>query len=210
MRSSLTMVAAPILVLLGLSGAARAQTATVSEVQAGRHLLTDYGESLVVSGGVTNFIEDSIRNVTDVGGFWEARLGFGTRFWVGAEAAYLGSARKIRTTGVDTNLVGNGLEGDVRFNYPYSNGDWLIEPFAFGGLGWTHFSVNGLQGSTATLRSSDDVLTLPVGGGLTVGYDHILFEGRFTYRQTFNEGLVRGGDGTLKSWAAGASVGYEF
>ena len=210
MRSSFTTVAAPLFVLLALSGAARAQTPTVSEVQARPHLLTDYGESLVVSGGVTNFIEDSIRNRTDVGGFWEARLGFGTRFWVGVEGAYTGSARKIRDTGVDTNLIGNGAEGDVRLNYPYSNGNWLIEPFAFGGLGWTHFNVNGLQASTASLRSSDDVLTVPVGGGLTVGYDHILFEGRFTYRQTFNEDLVPGGNGTLKNWAAGASVGYEF
>jgi hypothetical protein len=153
----LTTVAAPLLVLLGFSGAARAQTPTVSEVQARPHLLTDYGEA----------------------------------WWSPAESR-------------------NGLEGDVRFNYPHSNGSWLIEPFAFGGLGWTHFHVNGLQASTASSRSSDDVLTVPVGGGLTVGYDHILSEGRFTYRQTFNEALVPGGNGTLKNWTAGAAVGYEF
>jgi hypothetical protein len=206
----LTTIAAPLLVLLGLAGAARAQTPTASQAQARPNLLTDYGESLTVGGGVTNFIEDSIRNITDTGGFWEARLGLGTRFWIGVEGAYVGSARKIRTTGVDTNLVSHGAEGNLRINYPASGGNLLIEPFVFGGLGWTHFRVNGLRASTATLRSTDDILTVPVGGGLTIGYNHLLLEGRFTYRQTFNDDLVRGGDGTLKSWAAGASIGVEF
>ena len=210
MRSSFMRFAAPLLVLLGLSGAARAQTPTVSEVQARPRLLTDYGESLVVSGGVTNFIEDSIRNITDTGGFWEARLGLGTRFWIGVEGADVGSARKIRTTGVDTNLVSHGAEGNLRINYPASGGNLLIEPFVFGGLGWTHFHINGLRATTGILRPSDDILTVPVGAGITFGYDHFLIEGRFTYRQTFYDDLVPGGNGTLKNWAAGASLGFEF
>jgi hypothetical protein len=211
MRSSLMTAAAPFLVLLGFSGVAKAQSPTGSEAQARPHLLTPYGESLVVSGGVTKFFEDSISNLTDIGAFWEARLGFGTRLFVGLEGAYVGSARKIRAPGVDSNLIGHGAEGDLRLNVPYSSGDWLVEPFVFGGLGWTHFHINGMRATTGTLRPSDDILTVPVGAGLTLGYDHILLEGRFTYRQTFNDDLVVfRGDGTLKSWAAGASIGLEF
>jgi hypothetical protein len=211
MRSSLMTAAAPFLVLLGFSEAARAQTSTGSEAQARPRFLTEYGESLTVSGGVTKFIEDSIRNLTDIGGFWEARLGFGTRLPIELEGAYVGSARKIRAPGVNSNLIGHGAEGDVRLNLPYSSGDWLFEPFVFGGLGWTHFHINGLRATTGILRPSDDILTVPVGAGLMIGYDHVLFEGRFTYRQTFNDDLVVArGNGTLKSWAAGASVGFEF
>ncbi len=110
MRSSFVTVAALLPALVG-SGAARAQNPTVSEAQAKPNLMTDYGESLVVSGGVTDFINDSIRRLTDLGGFWEARLGLGTRFWVGVEAAYVGSARKIRAPGVSSNLIGHGAEG---------------------------------------------------------------------------------------------------
>lgn len=193
--------------LLFWSGSAKAQ---LSSAEATPPLLTSHGESFVLSGGVTNFIEGSARNATDVGGFWEARLGFGTRSWLGAEAAYVGSARKIRDGRLDTTLVGNGIEGNLRVNYPYTTGAWLIEPFAFGGLGWTHFSVNGLERDTLTLRSHDDLLTVPLGGGIAATYRHVLLEGRFTYRQTFNDSLIGRGDGQLKSWAAGASAGYEF
>ena len=209
MRSSFVTVAALLLALVD-SGAATAQTPAVSEAQARPNLMTAYGESLVVSGGVTDFINDSIRRLTDLGGFWEARLGLGTRFWVGVEAAYVGSARKIRAPGVSSNLIGHGAEGDVRLNLPYASGDCLIEPFVFGGAGWTHYHINGLRVTTATLRRSDDILTVPVGAGITFGYDHFLIEGRFTYRQTFYDDLVPGGNGTLKNWAAGASLGFEF
>jgi hypothetical protein len=209
MRSSFVTVAALLLALVD-SGAATAQTPAVSEAQARPNLMTDYGESLVVSGGVTDFINDSIRRLTDLGGFWEARLGLGTRFWVGVEAAYVGSARKIRAPGVSSNLIGHGAEGDVRLNLPYASGDCLIEPFVFGGAGWTHYHINGLRATTVTLRPSDDILTVPVGAGITFGYDHFLIEGRFTYRQTFYDDLVPGGNGTLKNWAAGASLGFEF
>lgn len=58
------------------------------------------------------------------------------------------------------------------------------------------------------LKASNDLAVVPVGGGITVGSDHLQLEGRFTYRQTFNEDLVRApdsGKGSLKSWAAAAS-----
>ena len=198
-----------------LLAAPRIASAESSEigVDARPRLLTEYGETFHLAGGVTNFIEDKARNMTDVGGVWEARLGFGSRFYVGGELAYVGSARKIRATGIDSTLAGNGIEGDLRINYPYATGKWLVEPFAFGGIGWSHVTVNGLGNDTALMKASNDIAVVPVGAGVAVGYDHIQLEGRFTYRQTFNEDLVRGpdgGNGSLKSWAAGASVGYEF
>ncbi len=175
-----------------------------------RGLLTPFGEYFLLGGGATNFIDNAVKSSVDVGGTWDLRLGFGSRFFVGAEAAYVGSARNST---LGSSLVTNGLEGVIRVQYPYVTGDWLIEPFGFGGAGWTHLKINSVALNTPALQDSDDVFVIPLGGGLTVAYDHFLFDGRFTYRQTFNESLVRAADGTpasLKNWAVTASVGYEF
>jgi hypothetical protein len=54
---------------------------------------------------------------------------------------------------------------------------------------------------------------MPFGGGLTLAYNQLLLDARFTYRQTFDENLIQAADGTpasLKNWAVTASVGYEF
>jgi hypothetical protein len=142
-----------------------------------------------------------------VGGTWDVRLGFGSRFYVGAEAAYVGSARQ---SSVGSNLVTSGAEGVVRAQYPYATGNWLVEPFAFGGAGWTHFD---LRGAAPGVKGTDDVLVVPFGGGIDAAYEHILLDARFTYRQTFNESLLRtAADGApnLASWAVTASLGYEF
>ncbi len=172
------------------------------------NLLTPFGEYFLAGGGVTNYTDGAVRNKVDVGGTWDVRLGFGSRFYVGAEAAYVGSARQSGSIG--SNLVTNGVEGVVRVQYPYVTGKWLVEPFAFGGAGWTHFELNG---ATPGVRSSDDVFVVPFGGGVGVAYDHILFDARFTYRQTFNEALLKtavDGAPNLASWAVTASLGYEF
>ncbi len=171
-------------------------------------LLTPFGEYFLVGGGVTNYVDSGVRNKVDVGGTWDVRLGFGSRFYLGAEAAYVGSARQ--TGSIGSNLVANGAEGILRVQYPYLTGKWLVEPFVFGGAGWTHLELN----SAATgVRSTDDVLVVPFGGGITAAYDHILFDARFTYRQTFNEALLRTAvepAPNLATWAVTASVGYEF
>lgn len=96
--------------------------------------------------------------------------------------------------------------------YPYVTGDWLIEPFGFGGAGWTHLRINNLARSVG-VHDSDDIFVMPVGAGIMLAYNHFLFDGRFTYRQSFNESLIRNADGTaasLRNWAVTASLGYEF
>jgi hypothetical protein len=171
-------------------------------------LLTPYGEYFLVGGGLTNYFDRAVRDRVDLGGTWDLRLGIGNRFFVGAEAAYIGSA--LKAGGLGTNLVTNGAEGVLRIQYPYATGRWLIEPFAFGGAGWTHFDINSAR---VGQRGSDDVFETPVGGGVMLAYGHFLFDGRFTYRQTYSENLIQARDGTLaslKSWGVTASAGYEF
>lgn len=193
----------------GADDAAAPATAEVRGAPASpQDLLTPFGEYLLAGGGVTNYVDHAVRNAVDVGGTWDVRLGFGSRFYLGAEAAYVGSARHSGSLG--SNLVANGVEGVVRLQYPFAAGRWLLEPFAFGGAGWTHFD---LQSAAAGLRSADDVLVVPFGAGFTAAYDHFLLDARFTYRQTFDETLLQtavAASPSLASWAVTASVGYEF
>jgi len=171
-------------------------------------LATPFGEYFLAGGGVTNYLDDTVRNRVDVGGAWDLRLGLGNRSFLGGEVAYAGSARNAGDLGA--RLVTNGAEGVLRLQYPYETGRWLVEPFAFGGVGWTHFNITSANlGQLGT----DDVLETPFGGGLMLAYNHLLLDARFTYRQTFNENLIRASDGTvasLKSWGVVGSVGYEF
>lgn len=175
----------------------------------GGDLLTTYGEYFLAGGGVAHYFSGAVRDAVDTGGAWDLRLGFGSRTFVGAELAYAGSARKAGRLG--TNLFTNGAEAALRLQYPYALGTWLVEPFAFGGAGWTHFSLSSPTG--VALRNTDDVFTVPVGGGVMLAYGRVLLDARFTYRQTFDENLIRDYDGSaakLSSWAVTASVGYEF
>jgi Outer membrane protein beta-barrel domain len=170
--------------------------------------LTPYGEYVLLGGGVTDFAKDATKNRFDVGGTWDARLGIGNRFYVGAEAAYVGAVANGSGSGPDLRM--NGAEGVVRLQYPYASGRWLVEPFAFGGLGWSRLS---LDNAAPGVKDSDDVGVVPFGAGITVGYDRFLIDARFTYRTTFNEDLALGanqGTPNLQRWSVGASIGYEF
>jgi hypothetical protein len=174
-----------------------------------RDLLSPLGEYVLLGGGVTDFRDSAVRDRFGTGATWDARLGIGSRFYVGGELAYVGSNRS--GTGAGPDLTANGAEGVLRLQYPATAGSWLIEPFVFGGFGWSHLSLS--HAPAAGLDSSDDVGVVPFGGGITVGRGHFLLDARFTYRQNLDEDLrlaVNEGPAKLSQWAVGASVGYEF
>jgi hypothetical protein len=102
----------------------------------------------------------------------------------------------------------------VRLNLPLLEGGVLIEPFAFGGVGWSHYYLSNLN-SGLVLSNTDDVGTVPVGAGLAVASQNFLVETRFTYRSVFNDNqLVLAGVGRgplgLDTWNVGLMLGYEF
>lgn len=171
-------------------------------------LLTPFGEYLLLGGGVTDFKEDAAKDRFDVGGTWDLRLGVGSRYYVGGEVAYVGSLRSGK--GAEPDLAANGAEGIVRVQYPYATGKWLVEPFAFGGIGWSHLS---LQDAAPGVKDSDEIGVVPFGAGVTLGYGRALLDARFTYRTSFSEDLplaVGEAPANLEQWAVGASIGYEF
>jgi hypothetical protein len=63
------------------------------------------------------------------------------------------------------------------------------------------------------LARSDDVVTIPVGGGVTIGYQHLYLDTRFAYRFTSYEDLLSAVGRTrdqLRQWTFGGNFGYLF
>jgi hypothetical protein len=171
-------------------------------------LMSPLGEYVLVGGGVTDFTEDAVKNRFDMGGAWDLRLGIGSRVFVGGEVAYVGWLRAADGAGSD--LLSNGAESVVRLQYPYATGSWLVEPFVFGGIGWNHVS---LRDAAPGLEDSDEIGVVPFGGGVTLGYNRLLFDARFTYRTSFDDDLALAateGPADLEQWGVTAAVGYEF
>jgi hypothetical protein len=105
-------------------------------------------------------------------------------------------------------LVRNGFQGLIRGQLPVPMGVAFLEPYVFGGMGWDHYSFTNNLPVNASVTANDNVLTVPAGGGVSVGYRGFIFDARFTYRPTFFDSLF--GDASLTNWNANGSLGYEF
>jgi hypothetical protein len=169
-----------------------------------------YGSTVTLGGGVMNFTGSGARGATNTGGSWDVRLGWGTRSIIGFEAGYVGSANKLTVTGLDPSavLLGTGVEGALRLNAPLLVHDTLVEPFGFGGLGWTRFDIINDDFNNSGVKTKDHVTTVPVGAGLAVVVHGFLIDARYTYRLVYNEDLL--GKTSLNNWIASANIGSEF
>jgi hypothetical protein len=169
-----------------------------------------FGASVLLGGGVMNFSGDAARALSDVGGSWDLRLGWGSRSILGIEAAYIGTANSLNATGLDNNavLLGSGAEGLIRLNAPLVYRDALFEPFGFAGLGWTRFDVVNEDFNVSAISDKDHVMTLPIGGGIAAVYRSLMVDARFTYRFTYEEDLI--GNTDLGNWIVSANIGSEF
>lgn len=182
-------------------------------------LVTPAGVYGFLGGGVSNFTQSEAEGATDVGGYWDARVGIGTRSILGGEVAYVGSARDIVANGLasDAFLISNGLEGVARLNFPITPPDTgvLLEPYGFAGVGWNRFNLNTDSANTSSVDDVDDVMTVPLGIGFAVGFSGLTLDARATYRQAIGSDLLGSGgnsfdDTSLNSWGLGGALGFEF
>ena len=167
------------------------------------------GTGLLVGGGFEDFTNDNLRGMTGGAGTWNARAIAGTRQFVGVEAAYVGAARGVDALGVQSNavLVSNGVEGALRLNVPVvMRSRQLLEPFGFVGVGWSHYQVTNTNTNTSDLAADDDIMSLPMGGGLEYAIGRFMADARFTYRATYYNDLMRTG-GNLNNWGVSTQVG---
>jgi hypothetical protein len=170
------------------------------------------GVEATVGGGVIGFIDQNARNMTGTGASWDARLMFGSRLPIAIETAYVGSVQNIDALGLANNaiLLGNGVEGTLRVNLIRAR----IQPYLFGGAGWTHYQLTNTNTTTSSVQGKDDVGMVPLGGGVTARLaGSFLIDVRATYRATFNDDLLRAAATTansMQSWNVGGRVGFEF
>ena len=172
------------------------------------------GLQLQLGGGVTGFTRQDARDRFGTGGYWDVRAVLGTDSFLGAELSYVGSAREVNAAGVTGNaaLVGNGAEAVARANLPLSSGSLRIEPFLFGGVGWTYYNIVNSESNSSDIKDHANALTIPFGAGVSLAYAHFIVDARFTYRAVFDDNLVAtsGGDNLdLQNWSGGLTLGYE-
>lgn len=195
----------------------RITTETKSPLGIQKAALTPVGVYGQVGGGYSNFTQPTTAAVTNGGGFWDARLGVGSRSILGLEADYDGGAHNITALGLNNSayLMNNGIEGLVRLNVPVTMQKSILEPYAFGGAGWQHYNLMNVSSNVSDVRNNDDILDVPVGAGLQIGYSGVTLDGRVTYRQAFFSDLLGHSSSSfsansLNSWGAGATLGFEF
>ncbi|MBI4509045.1 MAG: hypothetical protein HY698_05385 [Deltaproteobacteria bacterium] len=179
--------------------------------------LTPFGLGFAIGGGVADFADNDMDDLTDVGGTYDARLIVGTRLPVSLEAAYVGSAQDIEALGLDEDalLVSNGVEGIARLNLGNLTGTPMVNPFIFAGAGWTRYNVVNEDFNTSSVADEDDTFVVPVGVGISGSYRGLILDARASWRSVFNEDLVAPPAGStedinLHHWNATARIGFQF
>jgi hypothetical protein len=183
--------------------------------------MSRFGWALMAGGGFQDFTNSTTRSLTNGGGAWDARFVGGTNSIIGFEAAYIGAARGIANLGVipgnNPNLVANGVEGTLRLNAPIRFGNQLVEPYAFGGVGYSRYHVTNFNTNTGVLTdftANDNVMDVPAGGGVAYAYKAFIADVRAGYTSTFFNSLLvnqpSGDGGALNNWGIGGQVGARF
>ena len=172
------------------------------------------GMSLTLGAGVGGFTDSDTRRFTDTGASWSARLTFGSRNPLALEAGYVGSVNGVNALGLDSDavLLGSTAEGDLRLNLS----DRGIQPYLFGGLGYTHYAITNSNVNTSDVKDSDNLGEVPLGAGLSLLMNGLVLDVRGTMRPTFNDDLIprsasvdRHQSG-LDTWDVEAHLGWEF
>lgn len=188
--------------LVALSVAPLARAADESKP----NLVTVYGMSAMVGGGISQFMDATANSDVPIGGAWTGRLTFGTRSYVGAEIAYLGTAQAISALGVGDRafLLSHGVEAALRLNAATG----AFQPYLTAGIGWRNYSVQNTLYNTSDVANVDNTMEIPVGVGLAYRYAGFVADLRVDVRPSFYQQLI--GTTNLSNWSAGAKVGWEF
>ncbi|MFW7381274.1 MAG: outer membrane beta-barrel protein [Oligoflexus sp.] len=176
-----------------------------------------FRNNVVVSAavGMSEFTEGTMEDVTDTGVDWDVRVLWGSRSFIGVEAAYIGAS--YDTTGArgsSTTLYSNGLETAVRMNLmQISTGAVATQawqPYVLGGVAWKNYQLDdSLQ--SAELRSSDDTMEVPVAAGVSFYFpNRLMVDARAAYRFGVASDLVRIGEASTDNWNLSGRVGWMF
>jgi hypothetical protein len=171
------------------------------------------GLALSAGGGVSDFVGTTMRDTTGTGGDWNVRLTLGTRSFIAGEVSYIGSAQSISALGLENNadLIGNGAQAALRLN---GTVDYGVQPFAFGGAAWRHYSLHESGPNLSDVRNSADALEVPLGIGLAGYISGVMLEARGEYRFGWTDHdivpTVTGESPKMDRWDVTGNIGYEF
>ena len=158
-----------------------------------------FGWALMAGGGYQDFTKDTMRSVTDGGGYWDARFIGGTNSIIGFEAAYVGSARSIRrwaprpTTRRWCRTASRGTSEST----PRCGGARTCSSrTATRGSGTSTSTSRTTTRTPAALSSftpNDSIMTVPVGGGFAYAYKAFIMDARAGWTATYLPGPAEQG-----------------
>lgn len=169
--------------------------------------------ALLAGGGVAEFAGSAMRSKSDIGGAWDVRMVFGTRFPIAFEVGYTGIVNRVFAAGSrdnsQPNLLSNSVDGALRLNLTV----WRLQPFIFGGVGYNNMRLINRSDNLATaavFTRADDQLMVPFGGGIATYIGrHATFDARFTYRKMFYNN-INVTDDLADQWTVTARIGWAF
>jgi hypothetical protein len=177
------------------------------------------GIGLEAGGGVNEFARGPVSAMTDTGGAWSARLTVGTRSPLAFEAAYIGTANRIQTLGLDrSTLMSNGAEGALKLHVALAeltdDASVMLKPYLLAGFAWKHYNLRGDALNTSSVQDSEDVFEVPIGFGLGWNFGHFIADQRFDFRPALSGDVVRpignAEPESMQTWSLTARVGVEF
>jgi hypothetical protein len=203
---------------LGVALTASPARAQGSLFDRARDFFDDRAFALQAGGGFANFTERGAKALTAPGGSWTVRTTWGMARRLGVEVGYLGAALPMDVPGVgDAAVVQTGLEAMLRLGLPlYPDARSFITPYLTGGLGWSAFNMLGADPAASTgMSNSDGVFSLPIGFGVSLGYDRLSLDARLMYRPAFADEMFRGANQSIytagqNTLGATAAFGYSF
>jgi len=181
------------------------------------------GVGIEAGGGVNAFSNGKVAQMTDTGGAWSARLTFGTRSPLALEAAYIGTANRVQTLGLDrSTLLSNGAEAGLKLHValvPLNESESvMLKPYVLAGFAYKRYELTGTgaDSNTSSVMDSQNAFEIPIGFGLGWNFGHFIADQRFDYRPSLSGDLIRPTNGiaekdaSLSTWSIQARVGVEF
>jgi hypothetical protein len=149
---------------------------------------------------------------TDPGATWNARVTVGARSIIALEASYVGAFNTLNGPGSKANVSSQGFDTDFRLNFTPRR--WVVQPYAFTGVGYNHMSILNADNQPTTLTGDASQFMMPTGGGIStyIGH-HATIDVRGTYRYIPSSNLAvmsESGNESIHNWSANAVVGYVF
>ena len=182
----------------------------------GYHYTSVIGMALLVGGGFQDFTGGNAKSLTAGGGSWNARIVASAvvrrpqgRRRTSARRATCGYPRCLRRRSSAT------ASRALRLQVPIMVGYSMIEPFGFVGLGWSNYRVTNNRVATSDFSTtSDNVMTVPLGGGVAYTYKMFTLDARASWTPTYYNNIILNtnttGSNNLNHWGLGGNVGVAF